>query len=774
MALGDGIRRNLASVDPTERALLRDALIELNRRLFPGNRTDSVPGGVSWWFKQDEIHQATHVHRGPEFLPWHREIVNRFEELVRQINPQLSLHYWDWTQDPRAIPNANLGGGVTGTLNLFTTDFMGYGGSTSAPIGEPWLSAGYYVPGTTSDRDATSNPADPPRTVSRSVGGFGTAPASANQDQAVVAAGDYATMRRNLERVHDYMHGFVNMGSQHFSFRDPFVFLLHSNVDRLFALWQLQPGLPQRLDPNLVYAPESGDPRLNSNIEPWSTGHAFDEFGIEHFTRPWYAPENQGVPKTYKHPSIVGPPRYDTNPALPTGPAAQGDDMQPGEVLTPDQSITSANGRYRFIYQGDGNLVLYDGGTPLWASGTDGGRWVSASCRATATWSSTLHVQPIWSSDTWQHPGSRLVIQDDGNVVIYRPDGTPVWATNTWLPAGPAAQGDDMQPGEVLNPDQSITSANGRYRFIYQGDGNLVLYDGGTPLWASGTDGRPVGVCIMQGDGNLVIYARGGQPIWDSGTWENPGSRLVVQDDGNVVIYRPDGLAVWATNTWLPGGPAAQGDDMQPGEVLTPDQSITSANGRYRFIYQGDGNLVLYDGGTPLWASGTDGRPWVSASCRATGTSSFTLAAASRLDSGTWQPRQPAGRPRRRQRGDLPPGRPSGVGDEHLAPGWAGRPRGTTCSRGRYSTPDQSITSETAATASSIRAMGTWCATMAAHHGGLLARTEAGGVGIMHGRQLGHLRSRRPADLGFRHLGKPGSRPVVQDDGNVVITARTA
>jgi hypothetical protein len=85
MALGDGIRRNIASVDPAERAMLRDALIELNQRRFPGTRTDSPPGGVTWWFKQDEIHQATHVHRGPEFLPWHREIVNRMEALLRQI-----------------------------------------------------------------------------------------------------------------------------------------------------------------------------------------------------------------------------------------------------------------------------------------------------------------------------------------------------------------------------------------------------------------------------------------------------------------------------------------------------------------------------------------------------------------------------------------------------------------------------------------------------------------------------------------------------------------
>ncbi|MEO5825125.1 MAG: vWA domain-containing protein [Gemmatimonadales bacterium] len=52
---------------------------------------------------------------------------------------------------------------------------------------------------------------------------------------------------------------------------------------------------------------------VNHDVEPWSTGHSEDQFGVAHFTRPWYAPENQGVPKTYKHPSVVFPPCYDTN-----------------------------------------------------------------------------------------------------------------------------------------------------------------------------------------------------------------------------------------------------------------------------------------------------------------------------------------------------------------------------------------------------------------------------------------------------------------------------
>jgi subtilisin family serine protease len=108
----------------------------------------------------------------------------------------------------------------------------------------------------------------------------------------------------------------------------------------------------------------------------------------------------------------------------------------------------------------------------------------------------------------------------------------------------------DMQPGEVLNPGESITSANGRYRFVYQTDGNLVLYGPARALWASNTHGRPAGETVMQSDGNLVIYTPGGTPIWSSSTHNNPGSRLLVQDDGNVVIYRPNGTPIWHTNTW--------------------------------------------------------------------------------------------------------------------------------------------------------------------------------------------------------------------------------
>jgi hypothetical protein len=164
VALGDGIRRNIATVSPQERTRLRDAIIALHQRHYPGARGDTPPGGVSYWFKQDEIHAHSHVRGCPAFLPWHRELVNRFEELIREIDPQLSLHSWDWNEDP-----TNASGGQGGVVDLFKPAFMG---SAQGPAGEPWLSAGFYDPNANrarsdSEFDPANNPVDPPKHLTR-------------------------------------------------------------------------------------------------------------------------------------------------------------------------------------------------------------------------------------------------------------------------------------------------------------------------------------------------------------------------------------------------------------------------------------------------------------------------------------------------------------------------------------------------------------------------------------------------------------------------------
>jgi hypothetical protein len=113
-------------------------------------------------------------------------------------------------------------------------------------------------------------------------------------------------------------------------------------------------------------------------------------------------------------------------------------------------------------------------------------------------------------------------------------------------PGGPVTLGS----GQSLFAGQSVHSGDGRFTLVYQGDGNLVLYRwDGVPLWSSGTPGTSPGEAAMQGDGNLVVYDGGGTPLWSSGTAGQNGAYLSLQDDGNMVIYSAGGVPLWSTGT---------------------------------------------------------------------------------------------------------------------------------------------------------------------------------------------------------------------------------
>jgi hypothetical protein len=82
-----------------------------------------------------------------------------------------------------------------------------------------------------------------------------------------------------------------------------------------------------------------------------------------------------------------------------SGPLASGDDMLPGEILTPGTSVQSSNYRFRLRSDGVVELLLLPFNLPAWSSGV---------------------------------AGSVLVMQLDGNLVLYTAAGTPVWASETW------------------------------------------------------------------------------------------------------------------------------------------------------------------------------------------------------------------------------------------------------------------------------------------------------------------------------------------------------
>lgn len=118
-----------------------------------------------------------------------------------------------------------------------------------------------------------------------------------------------------------------------------------------------------------------------------------------------------------------------------------------------------------------------------------------------------------------------------------------------------------LQTGQSLTKGQSISSDNGAYTLTLQDDGNLVLAEGGNPVWSSQTNGSGSVVLTVQSDGNVVLYTESHDPKWATNT-KGDGVRLDLQNDRNLVVYGGNGSALWssqtATDTPPPTTPAAE------------------------------------------------------------------------------------------------------------------------------------------------------------------------------------------------------------------------
>jgi len=110
--------------------------------------------------------------------------------------------------------------------------------------------------------------------------------------------------------------------------------------------------------------------------------------------------------------------------------------LLPNERLSPGQSLTSQDGRFTLILRGDGNLVLYQGSMVLWKTNTVG-LTPGFLGQQGSDGNLVLYVpgldgpRAVWNAGTAGHPNNRLVLQDDGNLVVYD-GGAVVWATYTF------------------------------------------------------------------------------------------------------------------------------------------------------------------------------------------------------------------------------------------------------------------------------------------------------------------------------------------------------
>ncbi|MDT5029994.1 MAG: hypothetical protein QOC94_165 [Actinoplanes sp.] len=150
--------------------------------------------------------------------------------------------------------------------------------------------------------------------------------------------------------------------------------------------------------------------------------------------------------------------------------------------------------------------------------------------------------------------------QANAQVAAYRGSGVAyadnVTADNGCDPGGGSQPTrNQLGTGGRLTSGQQLTSSNGRFHLNLQTDGNLVIYDGSSPIWATGTWNLPSGSrptrAEMQADGNLVLYNDANQPAWASGSWgsDRVNPFVELQDDGNLVIYHNGRSPLWASGT---------------------------------------------------------------------------------------------------------------------------------------------------------------------------------------------------------------------------------
>lgn len=236
------IRKNANTLTPGERDRFVAAFAQLNNR------------GLGRFTDFREMHTAVsdpQSHRAPGFLPWHRAYLLDLERELQAIDPSVSLPYWRFDQP---------------APNLFTPDFIGVSaanGTVQFGNNNPfqfWRTDG--VQGVNRRPLNNWNPATQP------------APIVINEAQTLAIGTQYPAFRTMEGNPHGQTH--VSFGGSISSIptaaKDPLFFLLHCNVDRLWAKWQRQNN---RFNPAQAASYDSTPPsRIGHNLPdtmwPWN------------------------------------------------------------------------------------------------------------------------------------------------------------------------------------------------------------------------------------------------------------------------------------------------------------------------------------------------------------------------------------------------------------------------------------------------------------------------------------------------------------------------
>ena len=232
------VRKNANALTESERDRFLSALVVLNQN---GDFVD---------FQNVHINDTSlEIHGRSCFLPWHRLYLLDLERKLQRIDPSVSLPYWRFDQ---AAPD------------VFARDFMGEADATGLvqfSSTNPMVNWRLTIFGGSSGRIRRTPLFD-----------TATEPANIenNEMQTLnLGTSDSRTNFQNFERMEEDPHG-----SAHVSFNgqvssigqapaDPLFFMLHCNVDRLWAKWQWMRSMYDPSDVNAYY--KQGRGPINSD-----------------------------------------------------------------------------------------------------------------------------------------------------------------------------------------------------------------------------------------------------------------------------------------------------------------------------------------------------------------------------------------------------------------------------------------------------------------------------------------------------------------------------
>ena len=228
-------RKNIASLTAAERQAFAHAVIEVHKK-------PSLRGLLNRYDDYARIHvDAMSVpvswgHGGPAFTAWHRVLLAKFEDELRQIDDSVRIPFWDWTVDR------------TATSPPWLNDLLGGDGGPTNP---PGSESGQVTSGpfrhsagdwsiTTGDPGTNDDAFDRPF-LARGFARHFDAPQLPTTTEQNTALGRtlYSQFRFDLEVIlHNLVHRWVNgqmifRGSPH----DPVFWLHHCNIDRLWGIW---------------------------------------------------------------------------------------------------------------------------------------------------------------------------------------------------------------------------------------------------------------------------------------------------------------------------------------------------------------------------------------------------------------------------------------------------------------------------------------------------------------------------------------------------------